>query len=334
MTTATTYLGLRLPHPYMAGASPFGHRLDALKRLEDAGCAAVVLHSLFEEQVAWELEGRIGHMDPSDPTFTNTLAHFPTEQAYPFEPDEYAEHVIRAKAALAIPVIGSLNGTTAQSWLKYARVIEQAGADALEINFYDVVTGLDVPAAAVEAELVRIVTDLKSLLRIPVAVKVTPFFTAFGNVARQLDAARADGIVFFNRFYQPDVDTKTMTVTPDVQFSTSAELRLRLRWAAILFGRVRASLAITGGVETPEDGVKAILAGADAVQLVSALLRHGPAHLGAMREGLERWMTERQMATITDVRGRASLTTTADPEAFERGHYIRSLQSWSPQEER
>jgi dihydroorotate dehydrogenase (fumarate) len=328
VNTQTTYLGLRLPHPFIAGASPFGYRIEALKRLEDAGCAAVVLHSLFEEQVAWATEGRIGRMDPADSTFAATLAHFPLPADYPLMPDAYAEHVRLAKQAVAIPVIASLNGTTAGPWLKHARIIEQTGADALEVNLYEVVTDLHAGAVTVEMNLAKIVRDLKSLLRMPVAVKLTPFFTAFGNVAMQLDAAGADGLVLFNRFYQPDIDIRTMTTTPAVQLSRNAELRLRLHWAAILFGRLQLSLAISGGVETPEDGIKALLAGADAVQLVSALLRHGPAHLATMRLGLERWMAWQGISTLDEVRGRVSLKETGDPGAFERASYIRTLHSW------
>jgi len=328
VNTQTTYLGLHLPHPFIAGASPFGHRLESLKRLEDAGCAAVVLHSLFEEQISWVTEGRISGMDPADSTFAPTLAHFPAAVDYPLMPDAYAEHVRLAKRAVAMPVIASMNGTTATPWLKYAPILEDAGADALEVNLYEVVTDLRVAAVSIERRFTKIVEDLKSILRIPVAVKLTPFFTAFGNVAAQLDAAGADGLVLFNRFYQPDIDIRTMTTTPNVQLSKSAELRLRLHWAAILFGHLRPSLAISGGVETPEDGIKSILAGADAVQLVSALLRHGPAHFAAMRVGLERWMAWQEISTLNDVRGRVSLKATADPAAFERGAYIRSLQSW------
>ena len=328
MNTETTYLGLRLAHPYIAGASPFGHRLDSLKRLEDAGCAAVVLHSLFEEQVAMALDGRIRRMDPTDPAFAPALAPFPAAIDYPLTPEAYAEHVRAAKLALAVPVIASLNGTSAQPWLKYARIIEEAGADALEINLYDVVTDLDVQAVAVEMQMAKIVRDLKSLVRVPVAVKLTPFFTAFGNVARQLEKAGADGLVLFNRFYQPDIDIHTMTAAPGVELSRSAELLLRLRWTAILHGRVRASLAISGGVETPEDGIKAILAGADAVQLVSALLRHGPPYVRKMRAGLTAWMESQGVAGLDAVRGRVSLKESADPSSFERGSYIRSLQSW------
>lgn len=328
MQTDTSYLGFRLPHPFIAGASPFGHHLDTVRRLEDAGCAAVVLHSLFEEQITAAYDGSIRHMDPSDRTFAEALADFPGHDDYPLSPDAYAEHLSRVKRAVKIPVIGSLNGTSPESWLKFARIIEQAGADALELNLYEVVTSLTVPAAALEAQFAGIVTELKRILRIPIAVKLSPFFTAFGNMASQFDAAGADGLVLFNRFYQPDIDIKTMQAAVHVELSASSELLLRLRWLAILYGRVRPSLAVTGGVATPDDGIKAILAGADVVQMVSALLRHGPNHVQVMRSGLERWMEGHKLDTLADARGRASLQRAADPAAFERANYIQTLQSW------
>ena len=329
MNTTTSYLGLRLPHPFMAGASPLGYHLDSIKRLEDAGCAAVVLHSLFEEQITLATRGRIRHRDPLDQEFAAALADFPAAGDYPLGPQEYAAHISQAKAAVKIPVIGSLNGTSAESWLTFSRIIEQAGADALELNLYEVVTDLNVPSMAVEHQIVEIVKELKRTLKIPIAVKLSPFFAAFGNLAHQLDLAGADGLVMFNRFYQPDIDIKTMRPSPQVELSTSAELLLRLRWLAILHGRVRPSLAVTGGVATPNDGIKAVLAGADAVQMVSALLRHGPAYVSAMRLGLEHWMEWHKMTSLDDVRGRVSLKQTKDPAAFERANYIRALQSWS-----
>jgi dihydroorotate dehydrogenase (fumarate) len=312
----------------VAGASPFGYHLDTVKRLEDAGCAAVVLHSLFEEQISLATKGRIHHRDPLDPEFAAALTDFPTANEYPLGPDEYATHITRVKAAVKMPVIGSLNGASAESWLTFARVIEQAGADALELNLYEVVTDLDISGAAVEHQVVQIVRDLKRTLKIPIAVKLSPFYAAFGNLAHQLDLAGADGLVLFNRFYQPDIDIKTMRPSPHLELSTSAELLLRLRWLAILHGRVRPSLAVTGGVATPNDGIKAILAGANAVQMTSALLRHGPAYVSAMRHGLEQWMEWRKMEGLTEACGRASLKHTADPAAFERANYIRALQSW------
>ena len=328
MDTSTTYLGLRLAHPFMAGASPLSARLDTVKRLEDTGAAAVVLHSLFEEQITMAESGTIRHRDPLDQQFAAALAHFPTAADYPFSPAEHLEHLRRVKAAVKIPVIASLNGTTAEAWLKYAALLEQAGADALEVNLYEVVTDLSVPGAAIESQIRHLVVELKRTLRIPVAVKLSPFFSAFGNVAHQLDEAGADGLVLFNRFYQPDIDIRTMTAGPSLELSQRNELLVRLRWLAILHGRITSSLAVTGGIEEPADGVKAILAGAHAVQMVSALLRHGLAHLRTMRDGLASWMEWQHMGSVDEMRGRASLQAAADPSAFERANYIRALHSW------
>jgi len=329
MDTRTSYLGLSLPHPFIAGASPYGHQLDTIRRLEDGGCAAVVLHSLFEEQITATWTGRIRHMETDAPEFAEVTGQFPALNDYPFSPYAYAEHVRRVKAAVAIPVIGSLNGGAAESWLRFAQVIEQAGADALELNLYEVVTDPQVPATVVESNLADIVRDLKRVLRIPLAIKLSPYFTAFANVARQLDEAGADALVLFNRFYQPDIDIRTSEATPRLELSSNAELLLRLRWLAILYGRVRPALAVTGGVAEPNDGIKAILAGADAVQLVSALLRHGPGHVDVMRRGLERWMEWNHLSQLDEMRGQASLQHTKDRSAFERANYIRALQSWS-----
>ena len=328
MNTSTSLLGFPLAHPFVAGASPLGWSLDSVKRLEDGGCAALVLPSLFEEQITLAAEGRIRHMDPLDQQWAGSLTHFPSTGEYLLAPDAYAEHVSRVKRAVSIPVIGSLNGTSAESWLTFSRLIEQAGADALEMNLYEVTTDLHTGGAAIEHQLVYVVSALKQYLKIPVAVKVSPFFAAFGNVAHQLDRAGADGIVLFNRFYQPDIDLATMAPVPHLELSTSAELRLRLRWLAILHGRVRPSLVVTGGVATSDDGVKALLAGADAVQVVSAILRHGPAYFSVLRGGLERWMEAHGVDRLDEVRGRASLKQAADPAAFERANYIRTLQSW------
>ena len=329
MDTATSYLGFRLPHPFMAGASPFGHQLDTVRRLEDEGCAAVVLHSLFEEQLtASSKSGRIRHMDPSDAAFAATMARFPEGEEYPLGPDAYAEHVRRVKQAVRIPVIGSLNGTSPESWLRFARIIQQAGADALELNLYEVITDLQTPATAVESQFAGIVRDVKRILDIPIAVKVLPYFTSFGNMARQFEAAGADGLVLFNRFYQADINVASMRTTARVELSTSSELLLRLHWLAILRGRVRSSLAVTGGINTPDDGIKALLVGADAVQLVSALLRHGSTYIETMRHGLEEWMERHEFPSVDDFHGRASLEQALDPASIERAGYIRTLQSW------
>jgi len=328
MQLDTSYLGMRLPHPFIAGASPFGYHLDTLKRLEDGGCAAVVLHSLFEEQVGLDTEGRIAHMNPDDERFAEMIGYFPPAKAYRYAPDDYAEYLHRVTQAVKIPVIGSLNGRTRESWLSFARMIEQAGAAALEVNWYQVHSDVRTPGASVEDELAEMVRDVKGILKIPVAVKVSPFFTAFANVAHQLDEAGADGLVLFNRFYQPDIDIRTMQVVPRIELSTSAELPLRLRWIAILCGRVRASLAVTGGVAGPYDGIKAILAGADAIQMVSALLQHGPAYIKVMRHSLEQWLEWHNMGSLAEARGRLSHRKTQDPAAWERANYIRTLQSW------
>jgi dihydroorotate dehydrogenase (fumarate) len=329
MLTETSYLGMRLEHPFIAGASPFGYRVDTVKRLEDAGCAAVVLHSLFEEQITFEKDERIAGFSVHDREFAEVLEEFPDPREYPLRPDQYAEHIHKLKTAVAVPVIASLNGRTKESWLKFAKMIEQAGADALELNMYEVVTDLALPSTHVESQLIGVVQELKRMLKIPIAVKLSPFFTALGDVARRLDQVGAEGLVLFNRFYQPDIDIRTMRASPQVELSTSAELLLRLRWIAILHGRVKASLALSGGVATPSDGIKALLAGADVVQMVSALLRHGPAYIATMRRGLEDWLAWHKARSLEEMKGAVSLETEREPGAFERAHYIRTLHSWT-----
>ncbi|PYR30882.1 MAG: dihydroorotate dehydrogenase-like protein [Acidobacteria bacterium] len=326
---STVYLGIPLTGPFIAGASPLGDHLDTVRRLEDAGCAAIVLHSLFEEQISQARSGRIHHMDPLDERFAGVLSYFPEPGEYALGPEEYLEHIHRVKSAVKIPIVGSLNGSTAETWLKFATSIEQAGANALELNMYEVVTEPNRNAAAVEHDLREIVADLKHELKIPVAVKLSPFFTAFANVAREFERAGADGLVLFNRFLQPDIDVRHLSTWPRLELSDSSELLLRLRWLAILRGQVHLSLAVTGGVATPVDGIKAILAGADAVQMVSAILRHGPSYFTAMREELRRWMESLECARLSDVKGRLSLAKTEAPSVFERAQYIRTLSDWS-----
>jgi dihydroorotate dehydrogenase (fumarate) len=329
MTTnlSTKYLGLTLATPFMVGASPLVDHLDTVKRLEDGGSAAIVLHSLFEEQISMAASGRIHQMDPFEKQFAGALSGFPLPERYALSPDQYLEHLRRVKEAVKVPVIASLNGVTAETWLKFARDIEQAGADALELNMYEVATEPEQSGAFIERQIRDVVIDLKHALRIPIAVKLSPFFTAFGYVAHQLDKAGADGLILFNRFYQPDIDVSTMTAVPHIELSTSSELLLRLRWIAILHSKVRCSLAVTGGVATPTDGIKAILAGAHAVQMVSAILRHGPGYFALMRDGLVRWMEAKQLSSLDDVRGRVD-GRPSDTSIFERAQYIRTLQSW------
>ena len=329
MDLSTRYMGLNFAHPYIAGASPLSADLDTVRRLEDAGCAGIVVYSLFEEQITLAESGTIRHRDPGSEDFASALEPFQPPSDYRTSPRDYVEHLRRVKEAVAIPVIASLNGTTAEAWLKFGRLLEDAGADGLEVNLYEVVTDLDLPGTAVETALRDVVLELKRKLRIPIAVKLSPFFSAFANVARSLSEAGADGLVLFNRFYQPDIDIRTMTAGPNLELSRSPELLLRLRWLAILHGRIKASLALTGGVETPADGIKAVLAGAHAVQMVSAILRHGPAYFTTMREGLSRWMEWQKIGSIDGMRGRVSLQNVPDPGAFERANYIRALHSWS-----
>jgi len=327
--TSTTYLGLRLAHPFVAGASPLSADLDGARRLEDGGAAAIVLHSLYEEQITEAASGFIhGAMPVNLMPFASRLESFPPPDDYPLQPDKYLEHLRRVKAALKIPVIASLNGTGSGAWLQHATMMEDAGADALEVNFYEVVSDARLSAASAEAAIVRAVVDLKGSLRIPVAIKLGPFYSSFANLAMQLEHAGVDGLVLFNRFYQPDIDIDTLSTVSHLQLSSSAELLLRLRWIANLHGRIRASLAASGGVATWSDGVKAILAGAHIVQIVSALLRQGPECLTTMVSGLTSWMEERGMSSIDDMRGRVSLRTVADPMLFERANYIRDLQTW------
>jgi dihydroorotate dehydrogenase (fumarate) len=326
---STTYLGLHLANPFMVGSSPLADHLDTARRLEDAGCAAIVLHSLFEEQISQSESGRIHHLDPLDRQFATILSYFPEPDAYAVGPDEYLEHLRRVKEAVRIPVIGSLNGVTAEAWLKFAKRIEQAGADALELNMYEVVTEPNETAPVIERGLRQIVEDLKHELKIPLAVKLSPYFTAFANVAHELERGGAAGLVLFNRFLQPDIDIQHLAVWPRLELSTSAELLVRLRWVAILRNQVRCSLAVTGGVATPNDGIKALLAGADVVQMVSAILRNGPSYFALMRDELRRWMESLGFARIDDFRGRVSMAGTEAPSAFERAQYIRTVSSWS-----
>jgi dihydroorotate dehydrogenase (fumarate) len=305
-----------------------GYSLDAIKRLEDAGCAAIVLHSLFEEQISLATQGRVAHVDPLDPEMSSRVSAYPAPADYKYGPEGYANHIVKVKQAVRIPVIASLNGHTGESWLKYAGIIEQAGADALEFNYYEVATNMEVSSMAIEEHLSNTVGNLTRSIGIPVAVKMTPYYTSFGHLAAAVDGAGASGLVLFNRFYQPNVDTRTMTLAPQVELSTSTELPLRLHWLALLHGRVRASLAASGGVASADDGIKALLAGANAVQIVSALLRHGPGQIAIMRQGLERWLEWQHIDSVTAMIGRASFHAHPDPASLERAYYIRTLQSW------
>ena len=328
MDLSTTYLGLSLPHPLMPGASPLVDDLDMVKRLEDAGAAAIVMHSLFEEQITGERAQTLGHIEAHTDSFSEAPSYFPDRSGVSVGPEFYLEQIRRIKAAVHVPVIGSLNGTTATGWLDYARMIQQAGADALELNFYVVATNPQEDGQAVEQRVLDILRKVKASVTIPVAVKLSPFFCSFAHFASQLDDLGADGLVLFNRFYQLDIDVETLEVVPRLHLSDSSELLLRLRWLAILSGRARASLAVTGGVHTAVDAIKAVMAGAHAVQLVSALLQHGPERLQTIREEMVRWMEEHEYDSLGQMQGSMNLMRCPDPQAFERANYMRVLHSW------
>ncbi|HEX9893747.1 MAG TPA: dihydroorotate dehydrogenase-like protein [Gemmatimonadales bacterium] len=328
MNLATTYLGLKLPHPFMAGASPMVDDLDLVRRLEDAGSAAIVMHSLYEEQLAREELATHRAMEPHAQAFAEAASYWPSPAAFALGPNEYLEQIRRIKVAVAVPVIASLNGSTAGGWLRYAALMEDAGADALELNLYAIPTDLTRAGAAVEQSGIEIVQAVVSQVRIPVAVKLSPWYSAFGHFARQIDAAGAGGIVLFNRFYQADIDPEQLEVRSRLKLSHSGELLPRLTWLGILSGQIQASLAVTGGVHTATDAVKAVMAGADAVQLVSALLRHGPERLSLVREGFRQWLIEHEYEGIDQLRGSMNLRRCPDPAGFERAQYLHVLQSW------
>lgn len=333
MDLSTTYLGIELPHPFMAGASPLADDLNTVKRLRDAGAAAIVMRSLFEEQITQEQMLDFLERDVPSETYAEATSYFPTPTEYALGPERYLEHLARIKAAVEVPVIASLNGVSAGGWLEYARLIEQAGADALELNVYYVPTDPHETAEEIERRVVDIARRVREAVRIPVAMKLSPFYTAFADLAHRLDQAGVDGIVLFNRFYQPDIDPEELEVVPSLQLSTSAELLPRLRWLAILYGHVRCSLAVTGGVHTGLDGIKAVMAGASAVQMVSRLLHDGPEALAAVRNEAAAWLQEHEYESLSQARGSLSLRRVPDPSAYERGNYARVLQSWRGREQ-
>jgi dihydroorotate dehydrogenase (fumarate) len=328
MDLATTYLGLNLRHPLMVGASPLADDLDTIKRLEDAGAAAIVLRSLFEEQLEQEQLATHQAMDRGAESFAEAISYLPSTADFALGPQEYLEHLHKVKKAVGIPIVASLNGTTLGGWLAHARMMEEAGADALELNVYQLATDPEESGQTIERRIVSMVRTVTSAVMIPVAVKLSPYFTALSHFAAELEEAGADGLILFNRFYQADIDVEQLEVAPTLHLSDSSELLLRLRWLAILAGRVKASLAASGGVHTAVDAVKAILCGADAVQLVSVLLRDGPEKLARLRGELSLWLEEHEYESIDEARGSMSLLRCPDPKAFERANYMRILQSW------
>lgn len=328
MNLCTTYMGFELPHPIVPGACPLTDSLDGVRRLEDAGAPMIVLPSLFEEQVLREELAVMRSIELPKESFAEALTYFPEPDSFELGPHEYLEHVRRVRQSVRVPVIASLNGTSLGGWLTYAKLIEQAGADGLELNLYEVAADPLESAAEVERRTLEVVREVRETVSLPLAVKLSPFYSSLANFASQLDGLRVDALILFNRFYQPDLDVEALEVKRVVHLSDPAELLLRLRWLALLHGRVRASLALTGGAHTALDVVKAVMTGASAVQVVSALLRRGPNYLRDLRAGLALWLEEHEYDSVSQMRGSLSLARTPDPKAYERANYIKILQTW------
>ena len=325
----TEYLGLALKNPLVASASPLCDSIDRIRRLEDHGIGAVVLPSLFEEQLTLESETLDADLFRGSESFAESLNYFPDLMTYNLGPDGYLELIRTAKAGVSIPVIGSLNGASAGGWIRYAREMEQAGADAVELNLYSIVADPELTAGHVEREYAELVREVKQSLRIPLAVKVSQFFSAPANMAKQLDAAGADALVLFNRFYQPDLDLEQLEVVPSLTLSSPEELLLRLHWVAIIFGHVGADLAITGGVHSAHDVLKAVMAGARVTMMTSALLHNGVGHLDVVLRDLRSWMEEHEYESIRQMCGSMSQRNVPNPAAFQRPNYVRVLSSYS-----
>lgn len=330
MDLSTTYLGLPLKNPLVPSASPLSVKVDNIRFMEDVGAAAVVMHSLFEEQLTQESHQLDHYLDYGSESFAEALTYFPEAEAYHVGPDQYLDTIRRAKEAVDIPIIGSLNGISTGGWIQYATYIEEAGADALELNIYYIPTDPRLTGAEVETRYLEIVREVKQALSIPLAVKLSPYFSAMANMAHRLAEAGADALVLFNRFYQPDFDLEALEVTPNLVLSNSDEVRLPLRWVALLYGRVAVDLAITGGVHTHEDVLKGLMAGANVTMMASELLYNGIDRLWATLEDLLTWMEEHEYESVKQMQGSMSQQHVTEPTAFERANYMKVLQSWRP----
>ena len=325
----TTYLGLKLKNPLVASPSPLSEKVENVKRLEEAGIAAVGMYSLFEEQIIHEsLE--LGHfLTRGTESFAEALTYFPNIGKYSLAPEKYIEVLEKTKLAVNIPVMGSLNGVSTGGWIEYAQKIQDAGADALELNIYYLPADLNLSSTQLEDNYLKLVSDIRGEVKIPLAVKLAPFFTALPNFAKRLVEAGADGLVLFNRFYQPDLDLENLEVVPNLVLSNSNELRLPLRWIAILYGKLKADLALTGGVHTPEDAIKAVMAGANVAMSTSAILKRGTLAIQQMLAGMEEWMIAHEYESVTQMRGSMSQGAIAEPSAFERANYMKVLNSFN-----
>lgn len=325
---STTYLVLRLKNPLVASASPLSKKVDTVRRLEDAGIAAVVMYSLFEEQITHESNALDHYLNLGTESYVEATSYFPDLEHYNVGPEEYLEQIRKLKSSVQVPIIASLNGISTGGWIEYARKMEQAGADALELNIYYVDTNPEVTAQELEQAYVTLVADVRQQVHIPLAVKLSPYFTALPNLAQRLVGAGANGLVLFNRFYQPDLDIEALEVVPSLVLSTSDELRLPLRWTAILHGRVAADLALTGGVHTAQDVVKSVMAGANVVMMASELLACGVGRVAELRTDLQRWLEEHEYTSIEQMRGSMSQRAVAEPAAYERANYMKALTSY------
>lgn len=324
----TTYMGLSLAHPVVASASPLSKDTDGVKRLEDAGAAAVVMFSLFEEQLAHE-QAALEHLSQHGAeSFAESLSYFPALDSYRVGPDRYLELIRRARESVQVPIIASLNGVTNQGWIQYAKQMHQAGASAIELNVYFIPSDLELTGRQVEERYLDVLRAVKAAVPVPVSVKLSPFFSAVGNMALQLERAGADALVLFNRFYQPDLDLEKFEVISNLELSTASEMRLPMLWIAILRGRVRASLAASTGVQSFIDVVKYLLAGADVVMTTSALLKHGPSHLRSLVHGLAEWMERHKYDSVQRMRGAMSKDKVGNGAAYERANYIKILESY------
>ncbi|OQW94968.1 MAG: dihydroorotate dehydrogenase [Beggiatoa sp. IS2] len=328
MDLSTTYMGLKLKHPIIASASPLSGTLDSIKQMEDAGVSAMVMFSLFEEQIRQENAAFDYLIESGTESFAESISYFPPVEDYHVGPESYLNLIHRASEAVDIPIIGSLNGVTNEGWIDYAKQIQQAGAKGIELNIYYIPADLDMSGRDVEQRYLDIVRAVKNAVTIPVALKLSPFFSSMGNMARQFDQAGADALVLFNRFYQPDFDIEQLEVASTLEYSTPNEIRLPLLWIAVLYGRVKASLAATRGVHSADEVVKYLLAGADVVMVASAFLEHGPGFAKTLITGLQDWMEPRNYTSLQNLKGAMSRQHVVNPSAFERANYIKILESY------
>ena len=322
---STTYLGMKLATPLVASASPLSRDADGVRRLEDAGASAIVLYSLFEEQLRQEEMDLDYHLNAGTESFAESLTYFPQANEFHTGPEGYLKHIRKCKASVKVPIIASLNGSTLGGWTKFAGEIEKAGADAIECNIYSIPTDPSLSAADIEKTYIEIVQAVKATLTIPVAVKLSPFFSNLANMAQRLDRAGTDALVLFNRFYQPDINLEDLEIQPNVLLSTPQSLRLPLTWIGILFGRLKANLAATGGVHSAEDVVKLLMVGADVTMLCSSLMRHGINHIRHIERELRDWMEEHEYESVQQMKGSMSQQRCPDPGAFERAQYMRAV---------